>query len=81
MVKPSPKKLVTYSIQHGISISQPPGIAGCCAHRERPRSYRATQQRNELAPFLIRLHPIPHDEWGPHRRIPNWQRSVQRVSE
>src|SRR5262245_46965348 len=45
------------------------------ARRERPRG-RATKQRDEVAPFLIELHAIPHAERGPRRRISNWQRSV-----
>jgi hypothetical protein len=31
--------------------------------RERPSS-RAAEQRDEIAPFLIELHAIPHDERG-----------------
>jgi len=32
--------------------------------RERPCGRRAAEQRDELAPFLIELHPIPHAERG-----------------
>src|SRR5262249_2118678 len=35
----------------------------CCARRERPCS-RAAEQRDELAPVVIELHAIPHDERG-----------------
>jgi len=35
----------------------------CCARRERPCS-RAAEQRDELAPVVIELHTIPHDERG-----------------
>jgi hypothetical protein len=38
------------------------GIDGCAA-----------EKRNELAPFLIALHPFSTTSRGPHRRIPNWQ--------
>jgi hypothetical protein len=34
---------------------------------ERPRRRRITKQRDELAPILIELHPIPHKP-GPHHK-------------
>src|SRR5262249_29215766 len=46
------------------------------SRRERSHDRRAAPQRDELAPFLIEWHVIPHDERGPHRRISNWRRSV-----
>jgi hypothetical protein len=48
--------------------------------RERPRGYRAAEQRDEVPPVLTELHANPHDERGPHRRISNWQRSVSGYS-
>jgi hypothetical protein len=44
--------------------------------RERPCCRRAAKQRYEVAPVVIELHAIPHDERGPHRRISNCRRSV-----
>jgi hypothetical protein len=41
----------------------------------------AAEERDELAPFWIELHAIPHAERGPHRSISNWRRSVQRLVE
>src|SRR5262249_288277 len=41
----------------------------------------AAEERDELAPFWIELHAIPHAERGPHRAISNWRRSVQRLVE
>jgi hypothetical protein len=34
------------------------------ARRKRPRGSRAAQKRDELAPSLVELHAIPHDERG-----------------
>jgi hypothetical protein len=40
--------------------------------RERPRGSRATDERDELAPFqLIELHSVPAAK--PDRRISNWR--------
>jgi hypothetical protein len=33
----------------------------------------------ELAPFLIELHPIPHEP-GAHSRISDWQRLVRGIA-
>jgi hypothetical protein len=58
-------------------VRQPRDLLGLLRpRRERPRCRCAADERYELAPFLIELHRIPHDERGPPRRIPNWQRSV-----
>ena len=42
---------------------------------DRPRSRRAAEHGDELPPFLIELHPIPH-ELAPQGSISNWQGSV-----
>src|SRR5262249_33431394 len=45
-------------------------------HRQRPRSRRAAEQRDEVAALLMELHAIPQAERGLHCRISNWRRSV-----
>ena len=58
------------------------GAASPCNAAKRPRRVDITSRRcgrcaaQKRDSVVIELHAIPHDERGPHRRIPNWQGSA-----